>query len=139
MLSGTRTSRLRPPKGEMFEQGYGCQPVHHRRLSDSSMFRRIFGGSLVNELQSDVLSSVAEKSVRRVIVDLSAVYAIESEIFRSLREMAAMIELMGKDSVFTGFQPGVASAVVELFPDADTIRTAASVEEGIEVILQDED
>ena len=85
-------------------------------------------------IESRVLQEVEKRSVKRIIMDLSEVTVLDSRVFRILYDTAGMAELMGAKTVFTGLQPGVAVALVDLGIDSEEIRTAPDLNDGISLL-----
>ena len=82
--------------------------------------------------QRAVLDHVQTASISGVLIDMSAVRVIDSSIFAILADTARMVSLQGSKPVFVGFQPGVASALIDLNIDLDRIFTALTMEDGLE-------
>ena len=60
-----------------------------------------------------------------VILDMSGVEVLDLDEFEALQQTMDMAQLMGARTVFSGFRPGVVSALLEL--DADTRGTYAAL------------
>ena len=84
-----------------------------------------------NEFQKDILSQIKEYSVRKILLDVSAINVMDRKTFSTLVETEKMIGLLGGQTVFTGFLPGVASTLVDLEVNFDFLNIASDVEEGI--------
>jgi hypothetical protein len=56
--------------------------------------------------------------------------------FTLLKNTARAITMMGADAVFVGFQPGVASSLVDLDMDLNGIITAVNTEDAFKIIEQ---
>ena len=84
--------------------------------------------------QTDILSKIRKNSVRKILVDVSAVNVMDRKTFSSLIETEKMISLLGGQTVFTGFLPGVASTLVDLEVNFDFLNIASDVEEGIKIL-----
>lgn len=88
----------------------------------------------VKHLQREILDRAGATAVQGVLLDMSAVRALDAFTFSMLADTARMLMLLGKRPVFVGFQPGVASALVDLDADLDNITTALTVEDGLELL-----
>ncbi|MBF0526969.1 MAG: STAS domain-containing protein [Deltaproteobacteria bacterium] len=86
------------------------------------------------QLQSDILSQTEGTSVKGVLIDVSSVRFMDSFTFSLLADTARMVSLLGARPVFVGFKAGVASALVDLKVDLDSISTALTMEDGIELL-----
>ena len=90
-------------------------------------------GSAGKMLQ-DVMQEIDKKRYRKVVIDISAVSVLDRATFTILQDVAKGAELMGARTVFIGVQPGVASALVELVMDVDTIVSAPTLYEGLAIL-----
>ncbi len=86
------------------------------------------------QLGSSILERIEDEGVKKAIIDLSDVPVLDSKSFAVLCRIGRMIKLMGASVIFTGFLPGVASALVELDADTDSITTSSTVEEGMALL-----
>ncbi|MBF0508950.1 MAG: STAS domain-containing protein [Deltaproteobacteria bacterium] len=86
------------------------------------------------QLQSDILSTTEVTAVKGVLIDVSSVRFMDSFTFSLLADTARMVSLLGARPVFVGFKAGVASALVDLEVDLDSISTALTMEDGVELL-----
>lgn len=89
----------------------------------------------VLQLQKRILEKTHGASVRGVLIDVSAIRVLDSFHFSILADTARMLTLLGSRTVFVGFQPGVASALIDLEVDLAHIDTAMTMEDGFEQLL----
>ncbi|ANB10584.1 anti-anti-sigma factor [Streptomyces ambofaciens] len=83
---------------------------------------------LAAELQRELSEVVARGGVRGVVIDLSAVWIVDSFLGRVLAETAAGIRLLAADTIVAGLRPAIAITLVELGMTLHGLRTALSVE-----------
>lgn len=81
-------------------------------------------------LQKAILGKVNETAARGVLFDVSVLTIVDAYSFSILTGTARMVSMLGADVVFVGFQPGVASAVVDLGLDLGNIPTAITMDDG---------
>jgi len=100
------------------------------------------GGNLdedgLRNIGKEILEHLAEKQIRGVIINVSAISILGSYGLSILKETARSITMMGGIPIFAGFQAGVASALVDLDIDLSGILTALTTEGAIDMIAQQE-
>ena len=89
---------------------------------------------LAMRLQDDLTAQVVKHHARGVMIDISALDMVDSFIGRMLGTLAAMTRVLGAETVVVGMQPAVAMTLVELGMSLDTLRTALTVETGMELL-----
>ena len=72
--------------------------------------------------------------MRQVVVDVSPVLFLDSGTFELLSSTAKMLSLLGARVVFSGFQPGVVAALIELEVDFDCFTTALGLADAMELL-----
>ncbi|MCI4664249.1 MAG: STAS domain-containing protein [Neomegalonema sp.] len=79
--------------------------------------------SEILSLRSQLLARISHKSVRGVVIDVSALDVLDSFATRTLNELASGARLRGAQTVVVGIQPDVALSMVLLgltLRDAET-------------------
>ena len=89
--------------------------------------------TVVDAFQNDVLEAIEETGASGLIVDISALEAVDSYVARMLANTGKMAELMGAETVIVGMRPAVAATLVRMGYFMSGIRTALSLEEGLEI------
>ncbi len=90
---------------------------------------------LALQLQDDVTHRITDFGSTGVLIDISSLEIVDSFIGRMLANLAAMSRELGADTVVVGMQPAVAITLVELGMSLPGVRTALSVEAGMELLL----
>lgn len=90
---------------------------------------------LALQLQDNVTHRIAEFGSTGVLIDISSLEIVDSFIGRMLANLAAMSRVLGAATVVVGMQPAVAITLVELGMSLPGVRTALSVEAGMELLL----
>jgi rsbT antagonist protein RsbS len=89
---------------------------------------------LAMQLQDDLTSQIVRYSSRGVLIDISALDVVDSFIGRMLGNIASMSRILDAQTVVVGMRPAVAITLVELGLSLPGIRTALSVERGMEIL-----
>jgi rsbT antagonist protein RsbS len=92
---------------------------------------------LALQLQDDLTEKIVQHSSRGVLIDISALEVVDSFIGRMLGNIAAMSRVLDAQTVVVGMRPAVAITLVELGMSLPGIRTALTVERGMEILRAD--
>jgi len=87
---------------------------------------------LAMRLQDDLTSQVVKYHARGVMIDISTLDMVDSFIGRMLGTIASTTRVLGAETVVVGMQPAVAMTLVELGMTLGMLRTALTVEAGME-------
>ena len=89
--------------------------------------------TVVDAFQSDVLEEIERTGANGLIIDISALESVDSYVARMLSNTGKMAKLMGTETVIVGMRPAVAATLVRMGYFMSGIRTALSLEEGLEI------
>jgi rsbT antagonist protein RsbS len=89
---------------------------------------------LALQLQDDLTTRIADTSARGVLIDISALEMVDSFIGRMLGNIAAMSRVLDAETVVVGMRPAVAITLVELGMSLAGVRTALTVEQGMDLL-----
>lgn len=92
---------------------------------------------LALQLQDDLTSKIVQYGSRGVLIDISALEVVDSFIGRMLGNIASMSRVLDAQTVVVGMRPAVAITLVELGMSLPGIRTALTVERGMEILRAD--
>ncbi|HSK39284.1 MAG TPA: STAS domain-containing protein [Arenibaculum sp.] len=89
---------------------------------------------MIMTLKDDLAERIAGKSIRGVLIDISALDVVDSFIGRMLANISAMARVLDAETVIVGMRPAVAITLVELGMALPGVRTALNVDRGMELI-----
>lgn len=92
---------------------------------------------LAMKLQDDLTERIVRFGSRGVLIDISGLEIVDSFIGRMLGNIAAISRILDAQTVVVGMQPAVAITLVELGLELPGIRTALSVERGMEILRRE--
>ncbi|MDZ4201992.1 MAG: STAS domain-containing protein [Gallionella sp.] len=78
-----------------------------------------------------LLNRISKDHARTVVMDLTGVKSIDSQVSHHLIQMVRAVQLMGSDAIITGIHPEIARALVSLNIDFTNITTRASMSDGL--------
>jgi len=90
----------------------------------------------LQKIGKEILARLETPHTKGVLINVSAVTILGSYGFSILINTARAISMMGARAVFVGFQPGVASSLVDLDMDFTDILTAITPEAAFELLAQ---
>ena len=92
---------------------------------------------LALQLQDDLTAKIVQYGSRGVLIDISALEVVDSFIGRMLGNIASMSRVLDAQTVVVGMRPAVAITLVELGMSLPGIRTALTVERGMQILRVD--
>lgn len=89
---------------------------------------------VATRLQEDLTNRIVATGAAGVLIEISALRAVDSFIGRILTNIATMAKLLDADTVIVGMQPAVAITLVELGVPLQALKTALDVDRGIALL-----
>ena len=90
--------------------------------------------AVLAQFRVDLLDLLQSSGAEAVILDVSGIAIMDLEEFQALRDTMSMAALMGARTIFSGFQAGVVSALVELDARTDDIKAASNLDAAFELL-----
>lgn len=88
----------------------------------------------VMQLQDDLAAAVVESGAHGVVIDITAVEIVDSFVGRMLSTIASISRLLDAQTVVVGMRPAVAITLVELGLSLGGVRTALTLDKGLQVL-----
>lgn len=86
--------------------------------------------------QEDILGELEKRRAGGLVIDISGLDVVDTYVARVITETGRMAKLMGTESVIVGMRPDVAATLIRMGYVMDGVRTALSVDDGIEVLAE---
>jgi anti-anti-sigma regulatory factor len=83
-----------------------------------------------------LLEGVAQHQSRLVILDITGVAVVDTQVAQAFIQAAQAVRLLGAQVMLTGIQPQIAQTLVHLGVDLSGIITSGSLQSGIAAALQ---
>ena len=80
-----------------------------------------------------LLSRIEADRARVVVIDVTGVVAIDSQVSHHLIQMIRAIGLMGATAILTGIRPDIARAITSLNIDLGAVTTRSTLSEGLKL------
>ena len=78
-----------------------------------------------------LLNRIAQERATAVVMDLTGVKNIDSQVSHHLIQMMRAVQLMGAEAILTGIRPEIARALTSLNIDLGSVTTRASLSDGL--------
>ena len=78
-----------------------------------------------------LLNRIAQERANAVVMDLTGVKNIDSQVSHHLIQMVRAVQLMGADAILTGIRPEIARALTSLNIDLGSVTTRATLSDGL--------
>jgi rsbT antagonist protein RsbS len=85
-------------------------------------------------LQDDLTNRIVQDHAKGVLIDISSLEIVDSFMGRTIGNIAGMSRILDAETVVVGMRPAVAITLVELGLSLPGVRTALTVERGIELL-----
>lgn len=106
-------------------------------VSDTTLVLPLIGNidtHRVQHLFTTVLQALAERRIRTLILDMTGVALVDTQVAAALLQVARAARLMGAETLLAGIQPEVAQTLVSLGADLSNLRTTANLQTALSFI-----
>ncbi|MGZ9812677.1 STAS domain-containing protein [Pseudoroseicyclus sp. H15] len=79
------------------------------------------------EVMENTLSAIVDKKADIVIIDITGVSTVDTQVAQHLIRTAAAVRLMGAEAIISGISPRIAQTMVQLGVDTGEVRTRSSL------------
>ncbi len=78
-----------------------------------------------------LLNRIASERATAVVMDVTGVHTVDSQVSHHMIQMVRAIQLMGATAILTGIRPEIARAMTSLNIDLGTVTTRATLSDGL--------
>jgi len=82
-------------------------------------------------IMENLLTRIEADRARAVVMDVTGVVAVDSQVSHHLIQMTRAIRLMGAQAILTGIRPDIARALTSLNIDLGNVTTCATLSDGL--------
>ncbi len=84
---------------------------------------------LLNVFKTRVLEQIQQRKAKIVVIELSAIQVLDLHDYEELQKLIKMIALLGGETRFIGFQPGVIAYLSSVGADFSGIKVIAGLDD----------
>lgn len=88
-------------------------------------------GARAEQILASVLGQIEHAAARTVVLDVTGVAVVDTQVAAALLQVAQATRLMGAETVLAGIRPEVAQALVGLGADLSQLRTVSTLQEAL--------
>ncbi|MBO0345222.1 STAS domain-containing protein [Roseibium limicola] len=88
------------------------------------------------EVMENLLETIMQRQARVVIVDITGVGTVDTQVAQHLLRTAAAVRLMGAECIISGISPMIAQTMVQLGIDVGTVSTRSSIRSALDDALK---
>ncbi len=90
----------------------------------------------VQRVKDDLLTSIERERTEIVLLDITGLAVMDTAVANALLQTAGAAKLLGAEAILVGIAPEVAETLVHLGVDLRALRTAATLEQGLNLALR---
>ena len=88
------------------------------------------------EVMENLLQTILERQAEVVVMDITGVGTVDTQVAQHLLRAAAAVRLMGAECIISGISPMIAQTMVQLGIDVGTVSTRSSIRTALSDALQ---
>ncbi len=104
------------------------------KISDSTLVMPLVGtidSARAQQVMEALLEGIAEERATSVIMDITGVSVVDTQVANALLRAAQAAQLLGTQVILSGIRPEIAQTIVGLGVDLSGLSTASSLQRGI--------
>ena len=86
---------------------------------------------LAEQLSHEVLTTIHQSGARGLVIDLTAVWLVDSHLCSVLSNLAAAAKLMGTPTILSGLSPEIAMTLQTMGVELEAVQTALTLEDAL--------
>lgn len=108
-----------------------------------TLWEKVLAVPIIGTLDSNRTQMIMESLLKRIvdtgsnvaIIDVTGVVIIDTQVASHLLKTVSAVKLIGAEAVITGIRPEIAQTIVNLGVDLSTVKTRASLADGLTYAL----
>lgn len=89
---------------------------------------------LAEQLNTEVLRAIHESGAKGLVIDLTAVWIMDSHLCAVLSNLASAARLMGTPTILSGLSPEIAMTLQAMGVELESVRTALTLEQALTML-----
>jgi rsbT antagonist protein RsbS len=89
---------------------------------------------LAEHLNTEVLRAIHESGAKGLVIDLTAVWIMDSHLCAVLSNLASAAALMGTPTILSGLSPEIAMTLQAMGVELEAVRTALTLEQALTML-----
>ena len=98
-----------------------------------------FDSVRMHDLSERLLEEVASKKPRAVLLDLSGLAHVDTQVVSEILRLVTLVRLLGAGTIWSGIEPHMAQSLVRLGINLEGIATYATLEQALRSVVGETD
>ena len=91
-----------------------------------------FDSNRMRDLQENALNAVSESKPKIILMDLSGLFHVNTNIVGEIAKLIKSLQLLGTKTILVGIKPGLAQTLIRIGADLKGIITCSTLEQGLQ-------